>query len=374
MTINIRDALTNSSLVMGLSSSEIDQLIQLGVTETYSARQRIIKENDVSDKLYMLLEGDVEIVKKATGSDDEYHIGEIVAPNVFGEIAFADDKPRSSSVIAKNPVKVWAVSKKDILNHMLNAEAVVTKMINNVHEVISKRFRTTNIKYTASLEEQVRQLKERTEFGQLFILCIFLLGVGSIVSQLLTNQFQWIDRLSILFGWIYLLAISIPVVAFVIIHKFNLNEFGVTLQNWRSSIYESIIITLILATVLVGIFVIKQKFQQQSFFAGIELRYFSVGGFLLYVLHASLQEFIARGILLNSLRRFLSNYNNFTIIVVSALLFGLMHLFIGTVAVLVTFFAGILFAYIYIRHNTLVGVCVVHILIGWLALVLGFLS
>ncbi len=59
----------------------------------------IVREGDQADSLYLIQDGDFEIIK-GMGSEQEIILARMKPGDFFGEMAFLDREPRSASVIA----------------------------------------------------------------------------------------------------------------------------------------------------------------------------------------------------------------------------------------------------------------------------------
>jgi len=93
---------------------------------------------------------------------------------------------------------------------------------------------------------------------------------------------------------------------------------------------------------------------------------------LLFIPISILQEIIFRGILMNMLRRAFSN--PIFIIILNACVFSLMHvIYLNSTLVLpMTFIAGIGFAWIYYKYQNLPLISLVHTILNFTAMILGF--
>jgi len=97
---------------------------------------------------------------------------------------------------------------------------------------------------------------------------------------------------------------------------------------------------------------------------------------ILYALFAPIQEFVLRGGLQGALQMFLTgspNRRTWGAILVANLMFSVSHVVISMNLVIVTFFIGLLWGWLYSRHRTLIGVSFSHIFLGLFAFsVVGF--
>ncbi len=75
--------------------------------------ETIFKENDPADEMYVILKGEVEILKRVRQA--QRMLGELKEGDIFGEMALVDKKPRSAMARAKTDVLVCAID-----NHALD--------------------------------------------------------------------------------------------------------------------------------------------------------------------------------------------------------------------------------------------------------------
>ncbi len=86
----------------------------------------VFDEGDFGDKIYVIVEGQVEIVK-----DDE-PIATLTAGDVFGEIALISDSPRTAGAQATTPVDVIAVSReafKTLVTHLPGVKTTMAELM-----------------------------------------------------------------------------------------------------------------------------------------------------------------------------------------------------------------------------------------------------
>lgn len=66
----------------------------------YKKGQFIFREGGNPGEVYLILDGEVEIVKEAGGKN--VHLALLGKNSIFGEMALIDNKPRSASALAKS--------------------------------------------------------------------------------------------------------------------------------------------------------------------------------------------------------------------------------------------------------------------------------
>lgn len=102
-----------------LDKSHLAVIADRFVTERYPEGKRIIEEGDPGDKLYIIVRGSVEVLKR--GADGaEQRISVLEDGDVFGEIALLEDVPRSASVVTRAPSLMLTLGRQQF-DHVLTA-------------------------------------------------------------------------------------------------------------------------------------------------------------------------------------------------------------------------------------------------------------
>jgi len=105
---------------------------------TYSAGEKIFEQGELGTEMYIILDGDVEIVKNING--ESHVLSRLEKGDFFGEMALLENVPRTADAVAKNEVKVLVIngSRFDEMLHK-NPEIAV-----RIIRKYSKRLREAN--------------------------------------------------------------------------------------------------------------------------------------------------------------------------------------------------------------------------------------
>lgn len=126
------------------SDAELVRLLKICHTRKYQNGDMVFHEGDTGDRLYVMIAGEVEILKSREGGSDL--LARQTAGDVFGEMAIVDESPRSADA---------RVSKDSMLIE-LNAE-----IINDINDILAlKLFRKIAILVTKKLRDYTRQTQE----------------------------------------------------------------------------------------------------------------------------------------------------------------------------------------------------------------------
>jgi CRP-like cAMP-binding protein len=81
----------------------------LGTAQSIAQGERFFAEGDASERMYLLLEGEVSLLRGKRSLDV------VKAGEIFGEMAAITQQPRSASAVAKSPCRVIALDAKQFL-------------------------------------------------------------------------------------------------------------------------------------------------------------------------------------------------------------------------------------------------------------------
>ena len=114
-----------------------EPLNQIETYQSFTSGQTIFQEGEPGDRLYIVAEGQVDII--ADGQ-----LLETVQPGgILGELALIDDKPRSATAIARTDCVLAPVSRQ----HFLTLVERTPLFALQVMRVMAERLRRANIRY-----------------------------------------------------------------------------------------------------------------------------------------------------------------------------------------------------------------------------------
>lgn len=123
MTDNIKaEHLRKVPLFASLSDAELNGIINSPDNgyEEYGMKQGIIREEEIGDCMYVILEGTVEVSIKGGGGGREIAIATLREGDFFGEQSLlpGSEGRRNASVRAFHPSKLFRIDKKHVLLHV----------------------------------------------------------------------------------------------------------------------------------------------------------------------------------------------------------------------------------------------------------------
>lgn len=147
--------LARAPLFKSLPSSEVDRLAaSLPVVEVEAGRV-LFHEGDLSDQFYIILEGQVEVIK-ALGTADQRLIARRGAGEFVGDLSFlSPDKHRTAAVRAVSRVRLWQITHAELDQILHRHPAIAYEMTN----VLAARLTTAHDAALRDLHEKNTQLQ-----------------------------------------------------------------------------------------------------------------------------------------------------------------------------------------------------------------------
>lgn len=137
--MDLRSSIANSYLAYGFTSDFIDELVKIAIVREFAPGAFLTRESEETHDLMILTRGDAEI----RSITDEV-IGYLRAGMPFGEVAFIDQKPRSSSVVSTSDATVVVLPEAP-LRELMNADKdMAIRALLNLSRVLCQRLRRAN--------------------------------------------------------------------------------------------------------------------------------------------------------------------------------------------------------------------------------------
>ena len=140
-------------LFAGLTDERLNWLLERATLEPIAHGQILIEEGSAPDALYVIVEGAVDIVKRAVGQD--VHLAVRGRGEMLGELSLIGNEPRSATVRAREDGRLLKISRE--LFEALLCDNAGTAMV--ILQTIMKRLRNT--------ESMVRQQEKLASLGTL---------------------------------------------------------------------------------------------------------------------------------------------------------------------------------------------------------------
>jgi CRP-like cAMP-binding protein len=368
-------------MFQGLTQAQFQELLGLAKPRDLHPGDVVVEEGDEADALFILLRGQLEVLKRDQVTGSNHRLATLEPVACVGEVALLDQKPRSATVRAITEANLLAVRFDDLHAHGAACDSLEASIKVNLGRELANRMRRLSDTTVKSLREQLAEAKARATAG-IFITSLFV-GICTYVYVL--EIVSAVTR-----GLVSSSVITIPFIALFCVlfaravrrSGNRISDYGVTWEGCRHSLTEGLLFSVPLALLAVAVKAAILAFHPAAagaplFALAHNLRHGDQAMLVELAAYATLsplQEFIARGSVQGAFQDFLvDKRRTLKAILISNLLFSMMHLHLSIVFSVLVFFPGLFWGWLYSRHRTLVGVCASHVLLGVFAFwVVGF--
>ena len=143
-------ALTSAPLLAGIQMPALELLAAEGIVESFEPGILIVKEGDPGHSFFVLVEGEVEVVK-VSGSGHDVPLARLKARTFFGEMCVVDPVPRSASVRTLTTVKVVEIRAGTLHRLFQKMPDQYATMILNLARDLARRLRRLDETYAARM-------------------------------------------------------------------------------------------------------------------------------------------------------------------------------------------------------------------------------
>jgi len=151
--MNAIEALKKFQFFESMEDQELRFLSEHLQRERFTAGQRIVEENMAGKGLYLIVEGEVRVIKErpdAVASADNLTLAVLRPGDFFGEMSLFDGGPHSAPVVAGSDTELLTLGRDDFLKLMETDPISSLKITVRVVKVLSFRLRTANEKLLAA--------------------------------------------------------------------------------------------------------------------------------------------------------------------------------------------------------------------------------
>ena len=139
----------------GIRPDEIEELIANSQVRSYIPGAVLCRENEIEDRFYMILEGEVEVTKSINNS--ESRLLKTLAPgDFFGEMALIHNAPRAATVTAKTELTTLELDKSAFDRVLHKSTSIAMAMVSE----ISNRLRQNDQLAVDDLRMRASELAE----------------------------------------------------------------------------------------------------------------------------------------------------------------------------------------------------------------------
>jgi signal transduction histidine kinase len=159
-----------------MSATELAQLELMGSIVACGAGAAVFRENDEADRLYVILEGEVRIVRcdrRPDGSAVETQLAVLGRGDYFGEMALLSDGRRTASVICQAPSRFFALERDRFFTLAAQSSQLITHLIRS----LTAKIQGSNEKFLEQLLEK-EQLQAQAEIRRHRAIADMVVGVA----------------------------------------------------------------------------------------------------------------------------------------------------------------------------------------------------
>ena len=159
-SINLPGLIKAVDIFSSLGSGEVDFIAANSSPVSHAPDELIFSQGDPGNALYIVVSGEIGIVKQSAGATDQ-RIAELIAGDCFGELDLLTNAPRTASAKAISQVSLlrFPATGQVFETLMENQPVVAAKLLRSLLTVIAGRTRQANslIKENSPLVRELRQ-------------------------------------------------------------------------------------------------------------------------------------------------------------------------------------------------------------------------
>ena len=142
------EALAATPVLAGLSPEALKLLADEGIVHDFLADEVVVREGDTGHSFYILVEGDVEVIKNLE-SPHAVTLATLKSRNFFGEMCVIDPVPRAATVYAVSKVTAIEI-KAATLHHLFKQlpEQYAIVLLNIARDMV-RRLRALDVAFAA---------------------------------------------------------------------------------------------------------------------------------------------------------------------------------------------------------------------------------
>lgn len=156
MSSSTCELLQSMPIFANLDSETLIKIVPLFTEKRYREGEVLFQENTLGDRLYIIVDGEIEIGKRQRREDDTTRLALRRTGDIFGEMSLLEEEPRFASAKAVKDTIVLELSKPDFLR-MLGEHPLVGYQI---MRILSSRLRQSDLHLVNELRKKNRQLEE----------------------------------------------------------------------------------------------------------------------------------------------------------------------------------------------------------------------
>ncbi len=352
------------ALLENLDSSQLEQLGNICDRRIYQPQEFLFLEEEKEDIIYFLVSGTVGLYRSDSVTHKSLKFKEMSSGESLGEMSFVDSSPRSCSVKAETEVVALLLSRQKLIDNIPQHQDILNIFNETINYQINEHLRTLTDHHILALQQQIEDLKEREKLSHFLFLLIFGFFTAIAFAEFLKVVPDNSAAESTFFHWIYLIIVGLlPAILLFIKVDIPFKKLLNIQKGFTKSLLDGLIFSAVSVIVIFVLCVILNPiFPEKNFLQNFLSMSFPIAT-LFYFIHSYIQQFL-RAIVQVLIQRFLLDRKGYISVMLTALSFGIVHAQYGFESMMVTFIVSIFFGLIYRRTYNLLGVSMVHFVLG----------
>ncbi|MBI3753165.1 MAG: cyclic nucleotide-binding domain-containing protein [Deltaproteobacteria bacterium] len=129
-----------------LTDEELNAISKIVKKKNYKTGEAVFKENEDGTSMYVIRKGEVKACKAAP--DGELMTLTLMKDgDIFGEMSFLDERPRSATIVSVSHTEVYSIEKNDFEKLIDAYPRMVYKILKNIVFTVHTIVRGMNTRY-----------------------------------------------------------------------------------------------------------------------------------------------------------------------------------------------------------------------------------
>lgn len=137
-------------LFAGMGEEEITRFLKAGTIIACKSGERVVRRGEVGHEMFLILSGGVEV--RYQQEDREHLLDTFNRGEIFGEMAFVSELPRSADVVAVTDVELLIINQRFLEKMVKISPELSSKILLNLAVVLCHRLRTTTLGWVRSID------------------------------------------------------------------------------------------------------------------------------------------------------------------------------------------------------------------------------
>jgi len=140
----LTELLSEAAVFKSLCEADRSEIAVRMVQQNYDSGKELFREGDPGGQMYIIASGSVEVQKSRSHGAGRIVIARFERGGFIGEMSLVDGMPRSATVVAVKPTKVFVLTQEGLNEIIDNNPALAIKFMKGMLILLSLRLRNTS--------------------------------------------------------------------------------------------------------------------------------------------------------------------------------------------------------------------------------------